>query len=76
MKHDDKKLTITMSRLKGEQLNTLSVQQIPILKELIAKMLHSGVARHALPIRDLIAPDEQSLSMVDFERVTFRTFFT
>ncbi len=73
---DDDKQMIKMSRLVGNHIEIFSIHQIKILRDMIEKMLQAGVARHALPIRDFVAPphDKYSLGMVDFERVTFRNF--
>ncbi|PIE61232.1 MAG: hypothetical protein CSA29_04315 [Desulfobacterales bacterium] len=73
---DDNKQTIKMSQLVGSHIETFSIHQIKILRDMVEKMLQAGVARHALPIRDFVAPphDKYSLGMVDFERVTFRIF--
>ncbi|WP_076539969.1 hypothetical protein [Shewanella sp. UCD-KL21] len=71
---DDKNTTLTMSRLKGTAPETLSVEQTMILRSIFSNMLAQGVARHAMPIRDLLAENDQELAMVDFERVTLRSF--
>ncbi len=71
---DDEKQMLKMSRLQGEQAQKLSIEQIEILRKMVDKMLNLGVARHAIPLRDLIAKDENELGMVDFERITFRNF--
>ncbi|MFS1438156.1 hypothetical protein [Shewanella sp. 10N.286.48.A6] len=63
-----------MSRLKGTAPETLSVKQIILLREMVANMLAQGVARHAMPVRDLLADSDENLGMVDFERITFRSF--
>ncbi|PMG40017.1 hypothetical protein [Shewanella sp. 10N.286.52.B9] len=71
---DDENTTLTMSRLKGTAPETLSVKQIILLREMVANMLAQGVARHAMPVRDLLADSDENLGMVDFERITFRSF--
>ncbi len=71
---DDDKHILKISRLKGKQIQTLSIHQVNLLRDMVEKMLQTGVARHALPIRDFVAPDEHNLGMVDFERITFRNF--
>lgn len=71
---DDKKKIIKMRRLPGYQPDGLSEKQIELLREMVNSMLHAGVARHAIPIRDLLSNNDQELGMVDFERVTLKRF--
>ena len=71
---NDKTKLIKMSSLPGTRPEKLSEQQIELLRTMMTDMLAMGVARHALPIRDLLAEDEQKLEMVDFERVTIKHF--
>lgn len=70
----DKTMTLKMSRLPGCRPESLGETQIVQLRLLIKKMLERGVARHAIPIRDLLVSEEGKVSLVDFERVTFRSF--
>jgi len=69
---EDKNNKITMSRLPGDHPETLSKKQIEILRRMVISMHNKGVARHAIPIRDLLCNNDQELYMVDFERVTLR----
>jgi hypothetical protein len=71
---DDTKKDIKMSRLSGTQPKNLSQIQIELLRKMVVDMHEKGVARHAIPIRDLLSPNEHELGMVDFERVTLRSF--
>lgn len=64
---------IVMTRLGGENKAQLSDQALLNLRKLVMRMLEVGVARHALPERDLLI-DGDRVSMVDFERVTLRSF--
>ncbi|PMH44460.1 hypothetical protein BCU68_02860 [Vibrio sp. 10N.286.49.B3] len=64
---------VVMSRLNGDNQKKLSDSALRDLRLLVEKMLESGVARHSLPERDLLI-DNDTVSMVDFERVTLRHF--
>ena len=74
IKTDDSNLVLVMSRLPGKQPDSLDEHQTGQLRSLLISMLDRGVARHAIPLRDLLLSDTGRLSMVDFERVTLRTF--
>lgn len=71
---DNKKQNLKMTRLPGNQPERLSEIQIKLLRKIVKNMLKAGVARHAIPIRDLVSSNDQELGMVDFERVTLRQF--
>lgn len=64
--------SLKMSRLKGSQPQSLSVEQVVMLRKMVSNMLARGVSRHAMPIRDLLADNDKELGMVDFERTTLR----
>ncbi|MCL1067366.1 hypothetical protein L2735_11170 [Shewanella olleyana] len=74
IEYDDALQSIVMSRLKGERPETLSELQAGQLRALVHVLNETGVARHAMPIRDFIVDKDGNLGMVDFERVTFRAF--
>ncbi|MCQ1061171.1 hypothetical protein LRP52_45335 [Photobacterium sp. ZSDE20] len=63
--------TVVMSRVAGGNQDQLSTQSLKELRKLVDNMLEAGVARHAIPERDLLI-DNNKVSMVDFERVTLR----
>lgn len=63
--------TVVMSRVTGINQEQLSSQNLKALRLLVENMLEAGVARHAIPERDLLI-DANKVSMVDFERVTLR----
>ncbi|MCL1142429.1 hypothetical protein [Shewanella gaetbuli] len=65
---------IVMSKLPGTRPESLSAVQALQLRTLVDSMLLSGIARHAIPIRDLIVDDNGTLHMVDFERVSIKSF--
>ena len=71
---DDKRKNLKMSRLQGSQPESLSENQIELLRQMVKSMHHAGVARHAIPIRDLLSSNDKELGMVDFERVTLKRF--
>jgi hypothetical protein len=71
---DDETFTLVMSRLPGEMPTSLDEDQVIQLRRLVEEMLAQGVARHAIPVRDLLLSDAGQLGMVDFERVSFRLF--
>ncbi|MFC3022244.1 hypothetical protein ACFODT_00040 [Vibrio zhugei] len=69
---DDQKHVIRMSRLSGESAHTLSPEQIITLTTIVNNMLNAGVARHSMPIRDIVVDENGTLGLVDFERATLR----
>jgi len=69
---DNEKCVLEMSRLTGETPSTLSEDNVKQLRRIVQEMLKSGVARHALPLRDILVDKEGRLGMVDFERVSLR----
>lgn len=71
---DDASKTIVMSKLQGENQEHLPDLALKNLRSLTHNMLRAGVARHALPERDLLITAQQDVNMVDFERVTLRRF--
>ncbi|MCL1066456.1 hypothetical protein L2735_06490 [Shewanella olleyana] len=69
---DDQQKILVMSKLPGQSPSHLNKQNLHDLTVIINKMLDSGVARHALPIRDLIVDSSNKLGVVDFERSTLK----
>lgn len=63
--------TVVMSRVAGDNKEQLSNQSLKEIRVLVDNMLEAGVARHAIPERDLLIDDDK-VSMVDFERITLR----
>ena len=43
------------------------------LSRIVEQMLAAGVARHSMPIRDIVVDESGNLSLVDFERSTLRS---
>jgi len=71
---DNSTKSLKMSRLPGSQPDRLSKCQVNLLRKMVARLHSAGVARHAIPIRDLLCSYDDDLYMVDFERVTLRYF--
>ncbi|WP_394496041.1 hypothetical protein [Shewanella sp. ENK2] len=69
---DDGKKTLVMSKISGKTPAQLNRDNLKDLIVIVNKMLDAGVARHALPIRDIIVDDQNKLGLVDFERSTLR----
>ncbi|WP_153915594.1 hypothetical protein [Shewanella sp. TC10] len=70
--NDDRQKVLIMSKLPGQTPTRLNKQNLLDLTVIVNKMLDAGVARHALPIRDLIVDSSNKLGVVDFERSTLR----
>lgn len=69
--------SVTMSRLHGTPLSeceTVAEATLESLRRLVEQMLQRGVARHSLPLRDVIVLSDGSAGLVDFERSTRRLF--
>lgn len=69
--YDDNADCIEMSRLPGESKDKLSEQHLKQLSLIVDEMLKAGVARHSMPIRDVVV-DEDKVGLVDFERATLK----
>lgn len=69
--YDDNSDRIEMSRLPGKSTEKLSEQHLMELSRIVDEMLKAGVARHSMPIRDVVV-DEDKVGLVDFERATLR----
>lgn len=67
---DDAHTKLIMSRMPGGSVKSLSEQNLTDLSEIVTQMLAAGVARHSMPIRDILLDDAGLLSLVDFERST------
>ena len=68
---DSKNCSLVMTRLPGKKPETLSSENIMQLRCIADGMLKAGVARHSMPIRDILIDNDQ-LGMVDFERISLR----
>ncbi|RLV59251.1 hypothetical protein D5018_12940 [Parashewanella curva] len=67
-------MSFEMSRLPGIKPTCLSQSHIKQLKGIVNQLLSHGIARHALPLRDLLVDEKGKLYMVDFERITICRF--
>ncbi|QKX16270.1 hypothetical protein [Microbulbifer sp. YPW1] len=69
----DTSLLLEMSRLPGASVKSLSERNLRDLAAIVEKMLAAGVARHSLPLRDILVDPEGNVGLVDFERATLRS---
>jgi|GEM_PF-1002916 len=72
IKSEDQKTTLFMSRLPGRSVTELSETNLSDLTNIVTQMLAAGVARHSMPVRDILVDEQGLLSLVDFERSTLR----
>ncbi|WP_394131892.1 hypothetical protein [Shewanella maritima] len=72
---DDDTTTLVMSRLHGNTPTHLNEANLQELIVIVQKMLDAGVARHALPLRDILVDTNNKVSLVDFERATLQGSF-
>lgn len=72
--HNDAIPQLETTRLPGRNVQHLTVEMLQQLRTIVDEMLDRGIARHSLPIRDLVVDDQGTVGLVDFERVTFRRF--
>ncbi|WP_133406927.1 hypothetical protein [Parashewanella tropica] len=68
------KMKLEMTKLPGKNPSFLSQSHLQQLQGIVSDLFAHGIARHALPIRDLLVDDKGKLYMVDFERITVRKF--
>jgi len=66
--------TLHLSRLPGVSATSLTAENLIDLEKIVEQMLIAGVARHSMPIRDVLVDDRGEVSLVDFERSTLRSF--
>lgn len=69
---DDNTYTLEMSRLPGESASQLSEGNLIDLAWIVERILDAGVARHSMPIRDIVIDQRGRIGLVDFERATLR----
>ncbi|WP_231758505.1 hypothetical protein [Microbulbifer elongatus] len=69
---DDRRFTLQMSRLPGESTARLSSENLNDLGRIVEQMLDAGVARHSMPVRDIVIDAQGRLGLVDFERASLR----
>ena len=75
--HSDKDHYLKISRLNGENCEQFSDNALIQLRNIVGETIKRGVARHSLPIRDILVDKDDIVSIVDFERATLknRSFF-
>ncbi|MGB0894908.1 MAG: hypothetical protein ACPGUD_10920 [Parashewanella sp.] len=69
---NDAQLRFSMTRLPGHSPKHLSCYHLQQLTDIFDEVIASGVARHSLPLRDLLIDNNDRVYVVDFERVTLR----
>ncbi|MFM2483403.1 hypothetical protein [Celerinatantimonas sp. YJH-8] len=69
---DDQTHTLEMSRLPGHSAKFLNEKNLKDLAVIVEDMLDVGIARHSMPIRDVVVDEQDHVGLVDFERVTIR----
>ncbi len=72
--HDDEIPQLETTRLPGRNVEHLTADMLQQLRAIVDDMLDCGIARHSLPIRDIVVDEQGEVGLVDFERVTFRWF--
>ena len=70
LRFEDSEALLIMSRMPGSSVTALSEQNLLDLTAIVNNMLAVGVARHSMPIRDILVDETGLLSLVDFERST------
>jgi hypothetical protein len=61
-----------MSCLPGNMPVFLKAGELTAIREIIYSTLQRGVARHSLPIRDILSSGKGEVGIVDFERVSLK----
>lgn len=75
LEHSREDQRLLMSRLPGVDLKHSAQppdSAFVSLRRVVAEMLERGVARHAIPARDVIVQPDGTAGLVDFERITLR----
>ena len=68
----DESKTLKITRLNGNPASEFSDKVLLDLKILTLSTIALGVARHSLPVRDIIIDKNQKVGIVDFERATIK----
>lgn len=71
---DDKERKLTISKYNGIKPDVLIKKTLLQIRQTIEQCLELGVARHSLPERDILVDEHNNVAVVDFERVTFRSW--
>ncbi len=72
IKFSDRTYYLEMTRVEGENVKLFSEDTLRALKSKMNKTIQYGVARHALPLRDVLVNAKGEVGIVDFERATIR----
>jgi hypothetical protein len=64
--------SLRMSCLPGKTPVFLQPHELAGIKEIISASLIRGVARHSLPIRDILSTGNGQVAIVDFERISLK----
>lgn len=70
--YSDKEYFLKISRLAGDNREEFSDNALSELRSIIENTINSGVARHSLPIRDILVDENDKVGVVDFERATLK----
>ena len=69
--YSDKDYHLKISRLNGEGCEKFSDSALMQIRNIIQETIKRGVARHSLPLRDILVDKDDNVSIVDFERINF-----
>lgn len=72
LSHSDTEFFLKISRLVGDNAEKFSDKALLELREIMENTISKGVARHSLPIRDILVDDDDKVGVVDFERATLK----
>jgi hypothetical protein len=72
LSYSDQEYFLKISRLKGEPCMQYSKNALQKLRSIMNETINNGVARHSLPLRDIILDEEDNVGVVDFERATLK----
>lgn len=72
LEQNDENFSLKMSFLPGNTPIALHPEEFTGIKNIISAALQRGVARHSLPIRDILSTRDGKVGIVDFERVTIK----
>ena len=68
----DEEYFLKISRLEGSPCMQYSKKALQQLRSIIDDTIENGVARHSLPLRDIILDEKDNVGVVDFERATLK----
>ena len=72
LSYSDEEYFLKISRLKGDPCMQYSKKALQQLRSIIDETIKNGVARHSLPIRDILLDEKDNVGVVDFERATLK----